>query len=122
MFDVREMTDTLYLNMGEGYSVNADGEAPKTGYMVGGYANALEFNRQTDFEFLLTDRYLTEHSNLLQSGEYFAGIWTDSDTGRVYVDISRNVQDLAEALAVADNFGEIAIWDVENNREIRLTD
>ena len=120
---VQEITNTLWLNQSTGYSVNILGEQPSTGYMVGGYVPslvldppALEWTPLNDI-----DRFVRDNLNWLThpAGEYYAGIWVDSDTGKVYVDISRNVDDLYVALAIATAYGEIAVWDVVNEREIR---
>ena len=123
MFTERDITDILLDHADDGYSVNVYNDIPTTGYMVGGWVPSLKLGQDTLRPYNTTDGYLASHWDRLTSdSNYFAGVWTDSDTGVIYIDISRNLADLPEALAVAANFGEIAIWDVEAGKEIRLQD
>lgn len=47
------------------------------------------------------------------------GIWTDED-GTVYVDYVEHVDTLSAALSKARERGELAVWDLRNEREIRV--
>lgn len=47
------------------------------------------------------------------------GVWTDSD-GTVYIDYVEHVDTLSAALSKARERGELAIWDLRNEREIRV--
>jgi hypothetical protein len=47
----------------------------------------------------------------------YLGVWTDSAGERFY-DLTRHIQKLDEALAVASYYGQKAIWDNANNKEI----
>jgi len=125
MFSPKDITDILLDHSDEGYSVNAENEVPKSGYMVGGYVPSLVLAGPYEYRvYHTTDAWLTRNWHFFSEGlgEYFAGVWTDQETGKIYIDISRNIESLDEAIAVGLNFNEIAIWDVENNREIRLQD
>lgn len=116
----QEITDILFSHENEGYSVNVHGEAPVDGYMVGGEVPSLILPLDAWKPMHNTDEWLTEHWVLL-NGEpgLYAGIWTDPETGKTYIDISRNVADLYTALAIADARGELAIWDVASAKEVR---
>ena len=48
----------------------------------------------------------------------YAGAWRDGDTW--YLDISECVPSESEALKLASSRGELAIWDVANQTEIRV--
>jgi hypothetical protein len=48
------------------------------------------------------------------------GVWTDTDDGRVYVDRVKHVDALSDALDLAREHGELAIWDLREEKEIRL--
>ena len=48
------------------------------------------------------------------------GSWTDTETGKVYLDHVEHYWDERIALNLAAVRGEIAIWDVANSKEIRL--
>jgi hypothetical protein len=116
---VRELTNTLHVHAHDGYSVNIRGDVPTDGYMVGGEVDSLVLTEDDLFPMRDTDTWLVKHLDLLDNPVYFAGVWTDADTGKVYVDISRKVDDLYTALAIAESRGELAIWDVVNGKEIR---
>lgn len=115
-----EITNILMEHLEDGYSVNISGEVPADGYMVGGEVPSLVIDEEKNYQpYLSTDAWLVNHWDLLNKPGYFAGIWKDSDTGLIYVDISRNVTDLYAALAIADARGELAIWDVASSKEVR---
>lgn len=56
----------------------------------------------------------------LQSG-MVVGFWTDSRTGRVYLDKVRLVRNLTRATALAVLWKQIAIWSNSEGKEIRIS-
>ena len=48
------------------------------------------------------------------------GIWTDSETGKTWVDKAVHFSDLSMAMLAGELYDQIAIWDIANNTEIRL--
>lgn len=120
MLRPQEITNILFSHESEGYSVNVHGETPVDGYMVGGEVPSLILKADEMYPYLTTDKWLAEHKFTLNTPGYYAGIWKDSETGLTYVDICRNVTDLYTALAIAENRGEIAIWDVASAKEVRV--
>lgn len=124
MLTPKAITNILFEHESEGYSVNVDGEVPTSGYMVGGYVTSLVHDEYGYQPMLDTDAWLEQHWSYFTTNPrvYFAGVWKDLETGKIYIDISRNIESLDEAVAVGVNHGEIAIWDVVNSREIRLQD
>lgn len=119
MLRPHNITDILFSHEDEGYSVNVQGETPTDGYMVGGEVASLILKADEPKPMTATDAWLAEHEFTLSLPGYYAGIWKDSETGLTYVDISRNVADLYTALAIATARGELAIWDVASEREVR---
>jgi hypothetical protein len=113
-----QITNVLMEHRHTGYSVSVGGFQPVSGYMVGGEVESLVLPAEGS-HYLSTDDWLIAHWDLLSKPGYFAGVWTDSESGDVYVDISRNVDDLYTALAIAAARKELAIWDVANSVEIR---
>jgi len=111
-----------------GFSVSMTGQTvPSTGYMVGGYANSLIFGRDVlepnhnVTAYQLISQYVGKHFRLLTSDTItFLGGWIDEDTDLVYIDISQHFTEKGQALAAAHYHGELAIWDLENEREIRV--
>ena len=55
----------------------------------------------------------------VKSGDVI-GIWTDTDTGKVWVDRSRFFTELDTALFWAKQWNQLAIWDNANGVEVRL--
>lgn len=55
----------------------------------------------------------TKHGELV-------GVWTDTKTGRVFVDRVWHYPELTEALEVARINNQLAIWDNANGVEVRL--
>ena len=120
MLNYTDLTDILMGHVDEGYSVDVHGNVPTDGYMVGGETPSLILKQGVRGRYLTTDAWLDQEWDVLTQPGYFAGIWTDTDTGDVYVDISRNVTDLYAALAIAEARGELAIWDVASAKEVRV--
>lgn len=48
------------------------------------------------------------------------GIWTDQLTGKVWVDKSMHVNDLNTAMFFGRMYNQQAIFDIANNKEIRI--
>lgn len=48
------------------------------------------------------------------------GVWKDTDDNMVYVDRVEIWEDMGIAMDRAAHRGELAIWDLENSREIRV--
>ena len=49
------------------------------------------------------------------------GIWTDSLTGKVWIDKSMHVNDLTTALFFGRMYNQHAIFDIANKKEIRIS-
>ena len=104
-----------------GASLNKYFKGPKTGYNVAILAgpvynnlSAVNEHEVSDWiKFFIVDQP-TEEDNLL------FGSWKDTETGKVYFDLSYNYLTKEIALSFATQHNQIAIWDVENNCEIRL--
>lgn len=50
---------------------------------------------------------------------HYIGAWRDSVTGTNYFDLSQWVPDLSDAMRIATERGELAIWDIRNGCELR---
>ncbi|MFC4089336.1 hypothetical protein [Micromonospora sp. GCM10011541] len=53
--------------------------------------------------------------------EYF-GAWTDRETGVIYLDVVKIFSEFVPACRDADKRGELAIWDLAGQREIRAAE
>lgn len=65
-----------------------------------------------------TDYLIEAHIRSIPAHNLF-GVWTDSD-GTVYIDYVEHVGSLSVALSKARERGELAVWDLRNEREIRV--
>lgn len=101
-----------------GFSESLAGDTPKGGYMTAVTLDS-EFSKPID-EFTLEDilDYVTQYAEELSQPDTYVGGWLDEGIG--YLDISKNFQDLNEALSAAKAGNQLAIWDVENFVSIYL--
>ena len=99
-------------------------ELPTTGYVVGGVVSSLVLPSvdtlllwdRTDYDLILP--WLSDHADQL-AGADTLGWWIDSETDRAYVDASTVVDDLATAVQLGRERGEIAVWSLGESREYR---
>jgi hypothetical protein len=94
--------------------------------MVGGYVDSLIFDVDVlthgNLAYQMILRWLTGHLALATKFSVFLGGWIDSDTDLVYVDLAQHFTEKSDALAVAAFQDEIAIWDLKEAKEIRVTE
>jgi hypothetical protein len=102
---------TAVLKEKGGFSESLDGENPPGGYMVG--IEGRVYDRE------ITDRdildFVLEHFALLNKEDHYVGGWLDPDTGEVWLDVSRNYLDRAEAIRAGHEYEQISIYDIEND-------
>lgn len=100
-----------------GFSINPLGECPKTGYMVSIkdlYKINLDIIDQDDVNFA---------SDIAKEVDGYIGGWLDTQSDspfNFYMDISVNIQDKEQALKIARENGQLAIYDIEKNESIYL--
>lgn len=105
---------TLHLLSGE-YDRYTDG------YYVGGHVKGETFPLEGSTAADYTIAAVAVVSRIpLDAGETHIGSWLDTETGTVWIDASEHYTDRAEALAVAADRGELAIWDIAANEEVRV--
>lgn len=51
---------------------------------------------------------------------HLVGVWNDKDTGKTWVDVVEYRENLGDAVVLAKEHNQIAIWDNSNQKEIRL--
>ena len=107
----------------EGMSVKIDsGLQPKDGYMVARkeyskIVSAEDFFDATKGKKILGD-FLKENRERFQKDQYL-GIWWNTKTGKVYLDITDNISDREKAESLGKERNQISIWDVVNKVEIQ---
>ena len=100
-----------------------DGSEPTKGFMVAKgkkYAAIVKaddfYNPDKGAEILSS--YMKQHKADLATGKNYLGLWHNKDDGQVYLDVSENIQDEAEATSRGRSRDQISIWDVANFKEI----
>ena len=109
----------LYSQAHTGASVNINNlnDAPKTGYMVSICPVKVYDTIQDVKTGEVIDAVKFNHNG---SNKNYLGIWSDKTTGKCYIDISQWCNEKNEAISKGKELGEIAIWDLSKNEEIRL--
>lgn len=97
-----------------------NGTTYSTGYVVGGFLPSLvlEGDIHTRANVYQAEQFVHAAHNEPEVGG--VGAWTDSDTGKTYVDAVQLVPELAYAMKLADERNEIAIYDLAHDKEIRV--
>lgn len=103
---------------GSGFSIKVPGEnAPTSGFMVSHKEPSLIINPETFFndDAKAIDKvldFIRANKGMLDEKDNFLGGWHDPDSGQIFIDISANVQDKAEAIALGKQNDQISIYDV----------
>ena len=101
------------INAKQDFTYNLTGS--KRRYVVGVKNLFMGKNPSLQYNLIHNDIY-----NLENTKYDSVGGWLNSITGIYYVDYSIQVDDLFDALHLARQNGEIAIWDSVENKEIKL--
>lgn len=88
------------------------------GYVVANPPGALAFSARPGGpeRSVIIERATLHNADLLARPGYYLGAWRDGET--VYVEVSQVFRSRAEALRVAADRGERAIYDLRNRRDI----
>lgn len=112
---VNTIADELWSNQ-LGATVTLDGTQPTTGYVLAdGKTGAL-------IDPIGIHGVRTWVRDAVLDGATAFGVWTDSESGQVWYDRVEVVADRRHALELGAARGEIAIWDIAANDEIRVAD
>lgn len=97
------------------------GEAPSHGYMVGGVVKPRvlsfeDFEKYPSMTVNSMSAFIAEHAARLSNpwgrAVHLFGTWVDESTMDVHLDVVEHVTCRARALALAEERGELAIWDI----------
>ena len=127
-----------YFNVqsGNGFSVDKDLNGynpPREAYAVGGATdsvemvdnnllsyNAFRFTMELNIEFMEKNERYFRNEDPLGNYQQVIGAWVNDDN-YAFIEVSDIVFDREEAIALGKERGEEAIWDFDNNCEIKLT-
>lgn len=111
-----ELLEQLKNNGGFSYNINTH-DSPTSGYMVS-LQGCEEVYYSEDITEDTIPGYITRYAKqLLIPGSYLGG-WVDGET--VYLDVSINIDDLQDALALARDNDQLAIFDLQAGESIYL--
>ena len=110
------IANTLYQFCKEGISINSRYNKPESGYMVATHTGPI-FRSVKDINPIAVEKWI---EGLLSLGSLYFGAWTDKDNGYIHFDGSICVADKETALHYGREALQHAIYDVENEEEIRL--
>jgi len=112
----------MSMTMAEGgASVNLKGKPPKDGFMVSPYKDreaVKPFKRDRAEMVKAFKDYQAQNKDFIAQKNHYMGAWKNK--GNVYLDISVNVRDRAEAMSMAKDNRQLAIWDVKNKQEVTV--
>lgn len=95
------------------------GELPNYGYFVGGIISPLIVGEDTLLPVTEIDNFVDYVRSPHVEAEYL-GWWTDTETGKLYVDATSWVADVDKAVRLGEERGEIAIFDIESRSSLYL--
>lgn len=94
-----------------------NGDIPTSGYCIALSSFERIVNIQNDLDIILSN-YILDHKPILFNTlpEYYLGAWVNN--GKIYLDIVTIVKDLKLAVRLAKIGKQIAIFDLDNQKEI----
>lgn len=103
-----------------GFSFSAKGTQPSKGYMV----SVKDVVKMSLADFVETEECSSVEKcfKLISKSpdNLYVGGWLDVKSGVVYIDISKNVNDINEAIKIAKKNNQLAIYDVANDNSIYI--
>jgi hypothetical protein len=117
-----------------GFSLDGNMKAPSTGYMVGGVAEEMQAPLQNTDECLCAIMYMWRMRDMVERfkeeqiwlrAEVYVGGWVEEDehgVKKLVLDISENWADLEDAMVIARQRGERAIYDVTAGESLYVKD
>lgn len=117
-----ELTDMILDTREGGTSSLTGGELPVTGYFVGGVVSPLIIEPEDSLPEARwnVDAFIVYLRGLRQVSCEFVGWWTDEETGKLWIDGTTWHETEFQAGRAGRGRREIAIYDIERQRELRL--
>ena len=119
--EIEKIIEKIFANPEGGTAPLHRDTLPTTGYYVGGavspliLSDPLEFTPDARWDVQVFVNYLREYVAC-----QYVGWWSDSETGKVWIDATTWHTDEFTAGKVARERREIAIYDIHNDRELRI--
>lgn len=103
------------LNESGGFSLDCNSNKPIDGYMVAMKGFELKTTLENKSEIA---SYINKHYISVARGENYFGGWVNE--GVLYLDIATNVKNKESAIRLGRKNEQLAIYDIDNQREIHL--
>jgi len=98
--------------------VSGDVAAHTSGFYVGGRVQETVVADPSDIaDYQSAVTTITRRAG----GVGYIGSWRDIETGHVHIDASDHVEDFDSAIRIAQERGELAIWEIAGGTEFRLS-
>jgi hypothetical protein len=112
------LANSLYTQtaLNGGYTIAPDFKSPTKGYLVS-VLDGLVFDSISEVNVHTLSTFI--HENLNKVDIFFGG-WIDQETKKVYFDLSVCLPQLDLALHIAKGKNQLAIWDLNEGREVRV--
>ena len=104
--DLKQLKQAVKTNGGATLTSDLDNAAIDSGYMVSLAGH--EFKTNID---LLTIELLKDYQRIAEQYNAYVGLWLDGDD--LYLDISTNIQDQQQAIKMARDNNQLAIYDID---------
>lgn len=114
MIDLQIMQQTL---LNGGSSTSLKNKVANSGYMVALYGKEKVINKLSSKEIR---KYINNNLKELNKDNIFIGTWVDTNTNKIYLDCSINVQSKEKALKLAKQNKQLAIFDLNSFDSIYL--
>lgn len=121
--NLRQFIQGTIENGGASYNLMDGDFNPKTGYIVAkpGTEVIVELSNGRDVYNITkaVKMFIQDHiKDILASDQNYIGSWISD--GKLYLDISLRYTDRNIALNIGEQFNQLAIWDCENGKAIKL--
>lgn len=107
----------------DGATANIYGFSPADGYMVGGVAETVIHTWDEHAALDQIEHYILNNADQLVHPEHYVGTWVAHECGNkqaLYIDISERYATEAEALEVAIERHELAVYNLTTHETIRV--
>lgn len=115
---VNDILHLIQTTGGATYDIlNSRSLAGTSGYAVAIYPTHEQITNQVDFEVL--EKYIVDNEDLLLNSKNALGAWVSN--GKTYLDIINIIQDKEEAMIVARQYKQLAIFDLARMQELSVS-
>ena len=87
-----------------------------TGWAVSAHKELEKVVPLSDFNYNTLEQYITKNNTILTIGDNMLGAWVSGDN--VYLDVTTVVHDKDQAIAIAKNAEQLAIFNLETFEEV----